>query len=319
MPSVKQIFDLSGGYNDVVEPELIKDNELSDAQNYEILNFGDITRRTEADVYDATLNSYIAGTLNLEVLLAISPPWYPSRKPSDMTNEFLLVVYGQTSASAYEMFLLYDTSGGWTHLTGATDLLEGLSDAGVDWDSDCDPEFSIGGNRMVVTDGVNRVYYIEIDDDGEVASGVMGIKAPTQPLTFNNFLIEARSANPGFTSEESESIGPPSLVHLVYTVVDEQGNESNPSPVSDTIDMQWNSLDTDFVRDKWIKRIQIYNLKLPSDISLSDRTRAKYFNVYARYMPYASDAYSSSFEFAQQFSISSKYGNHSFTLNGLGR
>ena len=321
MSRLKHLLDLTGGHNDVVEPELLADNMVKDSQNYEVLGQGGLTLRKEPEVYSATLNTYISSTLSMTRVDSISPPLYPQVKLASggttyQTNEFCLVVYGLVAGSP-EMYLLYGITGGlsWAHTTipaAGTDLLAGLTSGGVDWTTACKPEYSVNNNKMIITDGVNKAYYIEVDSDGTVVSGTLGIPAPTlQPLVVS-FNIGRRANNPDLSSAEGESIIPTGLVHFVYTIVDKQGNESNPSPVSKTLDLQWNSLDVDFVQDKWIARIPITNLQLPT-LSTVERAQVKYFRVYARSVRYASGEYSGTLEHMQQFPVSNGVG--SFVLN----
>jgi hypothetical protein len=74
---IKHLLDFTGGHNDIVEPDLIGDNQVVDSQNYEVLGQGGLTLRKEAEVYDATLNTYISTTLSITRLISISPPLYP--------------------------------------------------------------------------------------------------------------------------------------------------------------------------------------------------------------------------------------------------
>ena len=315
--SLKHLLDLTGGHNDIVEPELIGDNQVKDSQNYEVLGQGGLTVRKEPEAYSATLNTYISTTLGMATVTSISPPIYPQVKLASggttyQTNEFCLVVYGTlTAGGSYEMYLVYGITGGlsWAHkTTGATgtDLLAGLTSAGVDWTSSCKPEYSINNNRMVITDGVNKAYYIEVDSDGTVVCGTLGIPAPTARPVVIDYEIGKRTANSGLTTAEGESLFPTGLVHVVYTIVDKLGNESNPSPVSQTIDLQWNSLDVDFVQDKWVARLPITGLILPT-LSTVERAMVKYFRVYVRSVRYASDSYSGTLEMAQQFPVTDGY------------
>jgi len=322
---LKHLLDLTGGHNDVVEPELLADNMVKDSQNYEVLGQGGLTLRKEPEVYSATLNTYISSTLTMTRVDSISPPLYPQVKLASggttyQTNEFCLVVYGLDVGGTYEMYLLYGITGGlgWSHLTvpaTGSDLLDGLTSGGIDWPNDgsASPEYSVNNNRMVITDGVNRAYYIEVDSDGSVTSGALGIPAPTVKIHVTEAETSKMSGNPNFTGAEGDSVTAPGLIQLVYTVVDEQGNESNPSPVSDTIDMQWLSVDVDYIEDRWIKTIPITNLTAPTLTSIQ-REQIKFFNVYVRSVKYASGKYSSTLQFTQQFVISDKTGANTYRV-----
>ena len=312
---IKHLLDFTGGHNDVVEPDYIGENQVTDSQNYEVLGQGGLTLRKEAEVYDSTLNTYISATLAIVTLKSISPPLYPSVKPTNMVGDFMLLVYGATAAS-YEMYLVYEIAGGnWTYLASAVNMLQGLTDAGVDWTAACDPEYSIGNNRIVITDGVNRAYSVEVNNDGDVTSGVMGVPAPTVRATAGAAQTEKLSENPNFTSSEGGSVGLPGLVQIAYTIVTKDGNESNPSPVSATIDMQWLRKDDDLVDNRWIGSIPITNLWLPTSLTTQEREDIKYFNVYVRAVRYSGGQYSSTLQFTQQFIISDKNGANTYRVS----
>ena len=303
---VPKVLKLTDGHNDVVRSDLIGEGQVKDSQNYEVFGDGDLTLRKEADVYSTSLNTYISSTLGITTLHAISPPFYPPNKPSDMVyGEFMLVVYGITTTApdVYEMYLVYEkTSGVWTHLTGATNLLQGLTDSGVDWDSDCDPEFSIGSNRIVITDGVNRAYYIAVDADGDVQSSILGIPSPTN----KPYMIPTTGyAASDYTSDENNFVTSPGLVQVNYTAVTEDGLESNPSPLSDTLDIQWFNFDADGNDDAWIAKINVSNLTVP-DVAQDILDNLKFFRIYMRTIRYSSGTTPVNLQFVQQFDIIDK-------------
>jgi len=313
--SLKHLLDLTGGHNDIVEPELLNDNMVQDSQNYEVLGQGGLTLRKEPESYDTTLDTYISSTLSMTRVDSISPPLYPQVKPTNMVGEFMLVVYGLVSGT-HEMYLVYEiAAGAWTHLASSVDMLQGLTDAGVDWTTDCKPEYSIGNNRMVITDSVNRAYFILVDNDGDVTSGVMGVPAPTIRATAGAAQTEKMSENPNFTSAEGGSVGLPGLVQIVYTIETEQGDESNPSPVSATIDMQWLRKDDDGIDNSWIGSIPITNLWLPASLTAQERENIKFFNVYVRDVKYSGGQFSSTLQFTQQFIISDKNGANTYRVS----
>jgi hypothetical protein len=302
---VPKVLKLTDGHNDVVRSDLIGDGQVKDSQNYEVIGDGDLTIRKEPDAYSSTLNTYLSVTLDMATVLAISPPFYPPNKPSAMVyGEFMLVVYGTlTTGGSYEMYLVYEkTPGVWTHLTGATNLLQGLTDAGVDWDSDCDPEFSIGSNRIVITDGVNRAYYIAVDADGDVQSSILGIPSPTnKPYMIPTTGYDASD----YTSDENNYVSAPGLVQVSYTSVTEDGLESNPSPLSDTLDLQWFNFDANLNDDAWIAKVNISNLTVP-DVAQDILDELKYFKIYIRTIRNSGGTLPHNLEFVQQFDIIDK-------------
>ena len=322
MSQLKHLLDLTGGHNDVVEPELLADNMVKDSQNYEVLGQGGLTLRKEPEVYSATLNTYISSTLSMTRVDSISPPLYPQVKLASggttyQTNEFCLVVYGLVGGSP-EMYLLYGITGGlsWSHLTvpvTGTDLLAGLTSGGVDWTTACKPEYSVNNNKMIVTDGVNKAYYIEVDSEGTVISGTLGIPAPkAKPSVVDSVEYNKKSRGTMFSTAQGEEIFPLGLIQIAYTIVDKQGNESNPSPLSSTIDLQWANLDEDFIQNKWVAKLPITGLELPT-LSTTERELVKYYNVYVRSVKYAQGQYSGTLEMIQQFPITDGVG--SYTLD----
>ena len=302
---IEKALKLTDGHNDVVRSDLIGDGQVKDSQNYEVLGDGDLTLRKEAEVYSTSLNTYISSTLGMAVVHAISPPFYPPNKPTDMVyGEFMLVIYGTlTAGGSYEMYLVYEkTAGVWTHLTGATNLLQGLTDAGVDWTSDCDPEFSIGSNRIVITDGVNRAYYIAVDADGDVQSSILGIPSPTN----KPYMTPAAGYDASdYTIDSNNYVTVPGLVQVSYTAVTEDGLESNPSPLSDTLDLQWFNLDANENDGAWIAKINVSNLTVP-DVAQDILDDLKYFKLYIRTLRNSGGTIPQNLEFVQQFEILNK-------------
>ena len=312
---IRKISHLSGGANNVSRPELlnVEGGELADSLNYEMTVDNKLTIRKDQETYSTTLNTAIAAAYtdfqsSLGKVLYISDPWYPPVKPDDMINDFMLLTYGvyysASPSPLYALHLFYQKTGGtWTKDDGVDDHTKGLTDAGLSFGSTNIVRFVNGENQVVITDGVNRAYYVGITFDKEFVSGTLGIPAPTNKAT----MAEYTAWDQSFWEETdgNDFLTLPGLVQVVYTVVDEDGEESNPSPVSLTLDMQYFRKDTDQNTDRWLQKVVINNLSVP-DVIGEAKDKLKYFYVYVRTLPYVLNDAPLPFYFSQRFEIIDK-------------
>ena len=89
---IKKIQSLTGGLLDLPNPENLKDEQLQESVNYEILGDGSLHKRKDPDEYgdDVELTS-LKDVLSpyFNTINQVSPPYYPVRKLSDMTGKEL--------------------------------------------------------------------------------------------------------------------------------------------------------------------------------------------------------------------------------------
>jgi len=304
--TVRRSNHLIGGLNEVLAPEQlsIEDGQVQDCNNYEHNDDGSLTLRTEPAQYDSGLTSAVLAVYGTKGIYTISEPFYPPNKPTDMDNEFMILTFGFISGSTYETHLWFQKSdNSWVKATSGTDHTAGLGTAGVAYTSASDVKFTIADDRIIITDGVNRAHYIQVNPDGEFVSGILGIPAPTNKATMTEYTTwkqEYWEENVG-----SDFLTLPGLVQVVYTAVTDDGEESNPSPISKTLDLQFFKKNSDSNDIRWINKVIINNLSIP-DVSSNIKAKLKYFNIYLRTMQYAENLAASQFYFSQQVTIIDK-------------
>ena len=175
-----------------------------------------------------------------------------------------------------------------------------------------DIEYTIGNNRVIINDSYNKMHYFEIDTDGIAHAGFLGIPAPLNKPQVLPLDSEEKRGNIKFEdvdfeddsgADYVENVG---LAQIVYTVVTKFGEESNPSPMSDALDLQWFKLnEATGANEIWIDSIKIYNLSIPA-VPKSVENILESFKVYLRVTPYSQGDTAKTLTFSQEFSISAK-------------
>lgn len=302
---------LTGGLNEITRSDLIDDSQLQKCQNYEIEGNGTLVKRTEPETFSDSLDNLLSSLYSS--VISISEPWYPQTLQSysgESRSDYFLFAYGLTSAGNYELHILWDKNGTWVQYvenTNGTDdgatLSSLLTSANIIYTSESEVEINIGSDKIIITDGVNRAHFVAIDKDGNHRSGIMGIPAPTNKAT----ITEMTEWEDSLWENDSTAsyLSTPGLFQCVYTVVTKFGEESNPSPLSDTLDMQFFKLDVDGLDERWLEKVEIKNLSIPDlpDNILED---LKYFKIYMRVIKYAGGESTATLEFTERFEIVSK-------------
>ena len=309
---------LTGGLNEITRSDLIDDSQLQQCLNYEIEGDGTLVLRTEPEQFDSTLDVLLSELYS--TVSKISEPWYPQtlQDYSGISrSDYFLFAFGETvdeegsPTGIYELHILWEYDGEWTNIAenenGIIDngntLADLLSDADIVYTSDSQVEIVIGTDRVIITDGINRAHSIALDEDGIVRSGILGIPAPqNKPRvigmdTFRDELWE--------TDSTASYISTPGLFQCNYTVVTDIGEESNPSPLSDTLDMQFFQLDEDGIDERWLEKVEIKDLSIPS-VSENILDTLRYFKVYVRVIKYSDGESAAVMEFSKQYLIISK-------------
>ncbi len=284
----------SKGLNSSSRPDIIDNEELQKCENYEIRDNGFLHRRTEPDTYDSDLNTLLASTF--DTVLVMSEPYYPETLETNMVgfSDFILFFFGE-KASTYKLYAFYKTGAStWTETQ--------ISITGITYSSSCDMWINIGEDRVIFTDGVNQAHYFLIDYDGNIVSGKLGVPAPLNKPTITPMTEwDNRDWEDTFGAD---MISIPGLFQCLYTVVTKDGDESNPSPLSDTLDMQWFKLSSgDDAR--WLNRVYISNLSIP-DVSDDIKDKLRYFNIYIRTIRYSEGQAPVLFQYSQRFDIIDK-------------
>ena len=318
--AIVKIDAFDGGVNELANAETLKDSQLKASQNYEILGDDKLTLRKEPEEYGDHVSGdslkTVLDAIFSSSILQISPPMYPVKRIVDgtgariMDGEFIILVYG-LAGTDFKLYLCYeDTSNTWT----ATQV----DITGITYTSDTYLEFFVGDDKMIITDTFNETtnfpHYVKIDADGELITGLFSIKSPTNKATME----PVTEYDSGEFEEDADDVhlDDCGLVQCVYTVVTKDGDESNPSPISDTRMMQFFKKDlTDKNDIRWIDNFQITNLSVP--VLTGDLTEElKYFNVYFRVIRYSEGEAAEPFFFSQRFDIVDKENNTGDTGNG---
>ena len=226
--TVTRIQKLTDGLNELGNPKNLSDGGLQESVNYEILGDGKLTKRRDPveygdDVSGDSLKTKLAAIFT-QSILQISPPYYPVKKLSDMTGDFLILVYGAPTAGTYELYMCYENdSNTWT--------VTKVDITGITYTSNTYLEFFVGDDKLIITDTYNETtnfpHYVKVDADGELISGLFSIKSPTNKPTLEPTTeYDADEFEEDDTAVRLDECG---IVQCVYTVITEEGDESNPS------------------------------------------------------------------------------------------
>ena len=321
---------LTGGLNEVTRSDIIADSQLQQCDNYEIIGDGVLKKRKSQEIYDQGLNNVLNYFFSVGAggsVLKISEPYYPQKKlslstGSEMVSDFILFVVGllpnEEHYTIYSFFQRKIDTISWVPFIyeNTITLPELLSDAGINYPIDSvdinNIEFTIGNNRVVISDGYNKMHYFEIDADGIANTGFLGIPAPLNkpcvlPLDTNSARGDISYDNVKFEDDSgADYIEAPGLAQITYTVITKFGEESNPSPISDALDLQYFKLNEDTgANEMWIDAIEIFNLNIPVVPKSVEDTLEK-FRVYLRMTPYSQGITAKTLTFTEEFNISKK-------------
>ena len=282
---------LTGSLNEVSRGDAIADDELQECPNYEETGEGILEKRKKIETYETKLNTLLA---TYDEVITISEPFYPKKKLSDQYSSFLLFAF-IISGTNYKLYYIYkDGADSWTSTQ--------VSISEVSYTNESNMKITIGEDKVIFTDGINIAHYFKIDEDGTAISGIMGIPAPLNKPHIQE--MTDWSDQDWETNENNQRLSEPGLFQCLYTVVTEEGEESNPSPLSDTKDMQWFKL-TSGEDTRWIDKITISDLSIPS-VPADIKNKLKYFKVYIRTIRYSEGEAPQQLQFSQQFEITDK-------------
>ena len=315
---------LTGGLNNVARSDLIDDSQLQECINYEITGDGVLKKRTEQAQFDNVLDDKLI-TLFSDII-SISEPYYSitdiELEKSDgyiLSTNYILLAFGKTHNDTYEVHVLYliNNSGEleWENIADyETDqtLNELLLDSGIIYTELSDIQFINSDDRVIITDNVNNAHFVTIDNDGLFRAGKLGMPAPKNKARVYNIdewdssLFEEVSTNARLSD-----LG---LFQCTYTAVTKFGDESNPAPLSDTLDMQFFKIDANGADERWIDKVSITGLSVP-DIPENDLEDLKYFKVYMRVMRYSEGDTIETLDLTEQFEIIDKSNKTETTGN----
>ena len=191
----KALPTLTGGLNELTRNDLIGDSQLQISNNYEVIGDGTLKLRKASETYSDNLDTLLSG-LYTDVTV-MSEPYYPQKMllaPTiyEPTEDFLLLFFGETAGGFYEMHMVfkYTNDNGeddWNNYVTFGENLESneftlndlLTSAGIVFTAESSIQFTIGQDRIVITDNVNDTFFVEIDVEGNVRVGKLGLPAPT--------------------------------------------------------------------------------------------------------------------------------------------
>lgn len=318
---------LTGGLNDVARPDMIDSSQLQECLNYEITGDGILKRRTDQGEFDVDLNTRLSELFS--EVLSISEPYYfvtdidlVNSNDYTLNTDYIILVFGITSENAYEMHTLYkvklsDGSDYWTNIAQFNSdeevtLNTLLLNSEIVYTSESDVKFTIADDRIIITDNVNNAHFVTIDIDGFFQASKLGIPAPKNKPRISNLTVwDASLFEEVSTNTRLSQVG---LFQCVYTAVTETGDESNPSPLSDTLDMQFFKLDANGAEERWIDNVEITDLSIP-DISENDLKSLKYFKVYMRVIRYSAGKELQTLDLTERFEIIDKKNKSGTTGN----
>jgi len=334
---------LTGGLNELTRSDLIDDSQLQQCDNYEVVGDGTLRKRKNTYIFDSILDTAIFGTVEQIIdpdsqtvelsgeittdvmvdyglfgegsLIKISEPYYfptdidlENSGYSTLESDYLLLVYGYTG-TAYQMHMLYKADSGWrnyaiynTDNTTST-LSDLLIDANIVYTDESDPQFAFAEDKVIITDGINNAHYVSIDLNGITRAGKMGLPAPRNRAKVEQMTSVDKSL---FETDTTQTyISAPGLVQVTYTAVTKFGDESNPAPLSQTLDMQYNKIGEDGITSHYIDKVKVHDLTVP-DVPENVMETVKYFNFYMRVVPYKAGIEVGSMIFTEQQEINSK-------------
>jgi hypothetical protein len=305
----KQIsFD--GGINQQVG-EMVPTN--TDELNYHLTDLGTIEKIPGYESYDSNLSQLIdttfASIIKVFVYLA------PNKIDTDiltMSNNRVIIVYGELAGASGEYSIkgyAQDTDLNWNELT-----FDGLNTDGIIYTDKSNPRLFATSDKLVITDGVNIAHFIRITAENKLESGKLGIDSPGNKPERNypDDSYREEYFKISDVGTPNDVIAEPGLAQYCFTVETEIGNESNPSPISETTVLQFFAYDDNGNNLRYIKEITIKNLDI-SDINSTARDRIKYLNIYRRLFKYANSWESNNFRKVGSLTIASENDNYSYT------
>ena len=299
----RKVIPFIGSMNEVAESSVLRDEVLNDIQNFEHKDTGKLTKRVDTVTYNAGLNAEIDSVFSGgKATYSPEEPFYPPRMPSGSYGDVLYPVFGETND--YMLVLFYRTDvDTWTY--------EDISISGIMYNGDSVLRISYSRDKMLIADGVNKSHFVTINQDNEFVYGVNELPRPTNKPEG----IDTVDYDPSIFQENLESgsyINYCGVYRYWYTFVTEDGDESNPSPASDWIDMQFFKKDDDDLDERMVKSVTITNLEITSN-AIKIIEQIKYFRIYREELQFTNGIETRIPLFIKEIEISDKDGDNQFT------
>ena len=269
---MNKIIDFSKGVNNKIDAEFIGGGFVAEAENVEYNHSSILSKRYGVETFDSELDTAIA---NLGITLSKFWIWYPSTMPTDAEGDYVVVVYGTN-----KLYVLKKQDDSWTP--------KQIEITNVNYTDSSLPVAFIG-NKFLIADSVNKGHYIEVDKDGNLVYGILGIPAPINKISVSPYWNknEYVSTNTEII-DTGMGIERGNILQLVYTVEDKYGNESNPSPVSTYTNLQYRyPAVTEYATfSYWWVKATYSNLAIPEGLDDITIDSLEKFNIYRRDVRY---------------------------------
>jgi len=308
----ERIIAFDGSMNEVADSKILKDNISNEIINFEHKEKGILTKRIDPMQFDSNLEDELTGSgkpyEDGKVTYIPEDLFYPSKLPSDIYSEddYLIPVFGYDLDEEYKLCLCYRTSATtWTY--------ERIKIDGIIYSASSEIRINYAPNMMIVSDyeGNNITHYVTITDDGDIVYDLLQMPRP-----INKPVISALTEyDQSLFEEDSESnyIGYTGNYRYYFTIVSKFGDESNPSPASQWFNCQFNKLSDDLIPERWIAKIVLKELQLPSGISSYAEEIAKYFRIYRESLEFSEGVETTIAKYIAEIEIAEKKGENSFT------
>ena len=260
---------LTGGLNEVTRSDIIDNTELQVCDNYEVTGDGVLSKRGGVEEFDNDLNSLLDE--EFWYIFKISEPYYPINivkedESYNQTNDFILFVFG-SKQNQFVLHMFYKkTDGTWTNKINDNETLNSrILEQNIVYTNESNLEFTITNQQVIITDGINISHYVTIDPDEKVIASTLGIPSPKQPANISSNAMGTTFKSDNFTETTTDRrLGDSGYVNVAYSVISKTGEESNPAPLSDTIDMAFHQFDDDFNRNMFLNKVVVSDLVLPN-------------------------------------------------------
>ena len=317
----KAFISLTGGLNDVDRPDTLGEDQLQECVNYEIAGVGRLKKRTDPSVYDADLNILLAEVF-LDGVNSISEPFYPPVKPENMTGDFIILVDG-VSEDVRKVEAFYEGADGWIYQDENGDsFFADINNTGrIDLSNVPAINFAIGNGKIIIYDGINPLYefFVRITQR-DISVQFSGLSSPkNRPVLIDREINKSFSGTELdevlYSGSEADSIGTTGIIQCKYTVVSDIGEESNPSPLSESLSIYNHKIASDGVADeRFVSSFEVKDLSTPL-ASEEEMKKYKYFNIYFSVHKYLEGGVADNLEFCQQVTVKNKSSDEFGTGN----
>lgn len=259
-----------GGLNEALRADLIKDGEFAELTNFYVTKDGEVKRRADFDSLSEPILAPIYHTIKKVWVWKTS--FFPTG--ADETKNYVMVVYSEGK----ELWLLHFDGSGWV-----SSILKETNEHPVFVDLE-EPRIAQTTIGLAIVDGRDShlAKTIEIRPDRKIIYGDIGLPPP---LSMPEMSIEPADNNyvPMTSLDPGMAVQRGSILFLAYTMVTDDGLESNPSPLCISTILQFLKKDDDAMLEEFWQRTVFDRLRtILADATLpgSQALQIKYFNVY---------------------------------------